>query len=242
MGLDMVELVMAVEERFGISIRAEDAEKVTTVRRLIGLVTERVGAGPSLTTCKTQVAFYRARRVLCDVLELPRARIRPEVRLDALVARGDMERAWPLITEHLGVGRLDAYQLCRPSWMVVGERCGATALLGIWPFLGTAGLLLVIVGLSLGYLFHLITRYRTELPPAARSMRAFAEALALDSGTQTGSMRAFAEALPLDSGTQTAWTPESVRLTIRHLVEETLGILPNSYSDDADFARDLGAD
>lgn len=41
--LDIVELVMAFEEEFGVDIPDEDAEKVTTVGQAIQLIEEKVG-------------------------------------------------------------------------------------------------------------------------------------------------------------------------------------------------------
>ncbi|TAH33779.1 MAG: acyl carrier protein [Alphaproteobacteria bacterium] len=50
--LDFVELIMAVEDRFGIKIPDEDAERLTTVDLLIGYVAgERLPDVPAATTC-----------------------------------------------------------------------------------------------------------------------------------------------------------------------------------------------
>lgn len=40
--LDTVELVMALEEKFGIEIPDEDAEKITTVQNAIDYISEKV--------------------------------------------------------------------------------------------------------------------------------------------------------------------------------------------------------
>ena len=42
MGLDLVEMVMAVEEHFGIEILDKEAYHITTPRKLIDYVTEKV--------------------------------------------------------------------------------------------------------------------------------------------------------------------------------------------------------
>ncbi|MGB9690951.1 MAG: acyl carrier protein [Candidatus Sumerlaeaceae bacterium] len=42
--LDVVELVMALEEEFGIQIPDEDAEKITTVGQAIDYIKNKVGA------------------------------------------------------------------------------------------------------------------------------------------------------------------------------------------------------
>lgn len=43
--LDLVELIMALEERFGISIPEEDLEGVTTVKAAVGVVLARAASG-----------------------------------------------------------------------------------------------------------------------------------------------------------------------------------------------------
>lgn len=42
--LDYVELIMAIEEKFDISVPDEDAEKITTVQSLVDYISEKIGA------------------------------------------------------------------------------------------------------------------------------------------------------------------------------------------------------
>lgn len=42
--LDYVELIMAIEEKFNISVPDEDAEKITTVQSLVDYISEKMGA------------------------------------------------------------------------------------------------------------------------------------------------------------------------------------------------------
>jgi acyl carrier protein len=47
MGLDAVELALAIEETFGIDLPDADTAKLTTPRKLIDHVCARVGAAPA---------------------------------------------------------------------------------------------------------------------------------------------------------------------------------------------------
>ena len=61
MGLDIVEFIMAVEERFGIEIPDGDAEKPATLRQLVDYIMTKVKPGTN-PGCLTQREFYRLRR------------------------------------------------------------------------------------------------------------------------------------------------------------------------------------
>src|SRR5262249_16894428 len=78
MGLDTVELVMEVEEAFGITIPDQEAEKIQTVGDLYHYILATLG-GPPLTTpgCLSAAAFYRLRRQLMGRFRIERRRIQP---------------------------------------------------------------------------------------------------------------------------------------------------------------------
>lgn len=57
MGLDGVEIVMKVEDAFGIGIADSEAEKIVTPAQLIALVLSKVDRTPQ-PACLTQRAFH----------------------------------------------------------------------------------------------------------------------------------------------------------------------------------------
>jgi hypothetical protein len=83
-GLEGVEMVMAVEKEFGVDIPDADAGAMRVVRDLSSWVEARVGARP-LGPCRTRRAFYRLRRALVDELGVPRAAVRPRAPLDSIL-------------------------------------------------------------------------------------------------------------------------------------------------------------
>ena len=65
MGLETVELVMDVEESFGISIPDEKAQDIVTVGDLFEFVKSRAKLAPA-GTCLTAATFYDVKRALRD--------------------------------------------------------------------------------------------------------------------------------------------------------------------------------
>jgi acyl carrier protein len=66
MGLDTVELIMAVEERFGITIEDREAEKVVTVGKLYQLVFDKLHSRGSPII--EQELYSQLRELICEQL------------------------------------------------------------------------------------------------------------------------------------------------------------------------------
>ena len=74
MGLDLVELVMETEERFGVHLPDEECAQVRTVADLTALVISKLSTDCSV--CPTSRMFYRVRCALAES-GVPRSQIRP---------------------------------------------------------------------------------------------------------------------------------------------------------------------
>ena len=87
MGLDGVELVMELEDEFGIGIPDGDVEQITTVGQTVEFVVRQLSArrpvGPGV--CPSARAFYRLRAALMAGYRVPRYSVRPEVKVSELV-------------------------------------------------------------------------------------------------------------------------------------------------------------
>ncbi len=97
MGLDGVELLMAVEEEFEITIGDDEAGSVYTVGDLVELVYQKVRSR-NTSPCLSQAAFYRIRRQLLhhpDFGSPERAALTPKTPLAALMPRSERRRLWP---------------------------------------------------------------------------------------------------------------------------------------------------
>ena len=114
MGLDGVELVMDVEETFGVAIPDELAQKMRTVGDLYEyLLTQCVGDRQS--GCLTSAAFYQVRQGICKTLQVERHDVRPATRIDELVRRSSYRRFWDRLQSAMFTLRLPS--LGRPSWL-----------------------------------------------------------------------------------------------------------------------------
>ena len=96
MGLDSVELVLAIEEEFGIDIPDRDAEKMRTVGDMYEWLKIRLStADPQ--ACLTQKVFHKLRRALVENYSLDRSKISPDTCLSELIPPSAVEEGWPFL-------------------------------------------------------------------------------------------------------------------------------------------------
>src|SRR5215475_15483600 len=112
MGLDAVELVMAVEEKFGISVTDEEATKTLTVGDLKRLVRAKLDVSDA-TGCLTQRAFHLIRKSATAEFGVPRRSLRPDTPLETVVPHSTRRESWRHFQLVLGVEQLP--ELVRPQ-------------------------------------------------------------------------------------------------------------------------------
>lgn len=98
MGLDYVELVMRIEERFGIAIPDEEASTIETAGDLYKLVLSKL-RGVKTDRCLTSAAFYRVRRGFVDGLGISRRKIAPSLVLETILPRKSRRGKWQLLQQ-----------------------------------------------------------------------------------------------------------------------------------------------
>jgi len=102
MGLDSVEILVRVEEYFGISIQAREAERILTVQEFADCVFTKVTVNPT-QKCKSQMLFYKLRTYFADNQGFSKERIRPDSKIKDLIA-GDLKTAWTELEKYLKLG------------------------------------------------------------------------------------------------------------------------------------------
>jgi len=231
MGLDGVELVMAVEDAFDIQIKDAEAEKILTPRQLIDFVQSKV-AVTSTSVCLTQRAFNLLRKSLLQHGTWKRAQIIPAANLSALIPRNQRRSLVGKVIDELGIKKPPAW--VRPNWLnallfgssllaglfvavfATGHVSGTTA---IWIFMGVT---ILIAGLALRVTQPLCVEFPKEL------------------GTIGDLARWVMTHKPdLATATVPAWTRDQIASRVREIIVDVLGCKPG-FSEDASFVKDLG--
>lgn len=236
MGLDGVELVMEVEDVFGIRLTDDQAVSAETFGQLcqvvLAKVKERLAKG-----CLCNKIFYRLRRTLMGSFGAKREAVKLPCRLGQFLPAADRRAEWQRLREALG---LELPRLRKPLWLNRGllaisvlAAIGAAALTGIWPFrtCGLAGMDLLVVGLtfvSTLALGHLLTApCANHLPAGCSTIRGFVDRLLY---LNHGKPR---EGLDLANEAE-------VRSVLRSIVVEKLSVRPEQVMENARFVQDLG--
>ena len=231
MGLDAVEIVMAVEEAFDIRIENGEAEKILTPRQLIDLVMSKVIAATT-SICLTQRAFNLLRRFLLQHGDWKRAQIVPAANLNALIPREHRISVVSDMARELGISKPP--QFVRPTWInmslllgsvLAGLIAGVVAFsngfgsVAVWFFIGAA---IVTAGCAI----RLTQPLQREFPSKIQTVGDLARWV-------------MAHKADLTNATIPAWTHDQVAARVREIIVDALGCKPD-FSEDANFVKDLG--
>ncbi|KAB0664250.1 hypothetical protein F6V25_13845 [Oryzomonas japonica] len=223
MGLDAVELVMAVEEEFQIAISDSEACECTTVGKLVELVHSRLrhtSKGP----CPSQHSFYIARQKLIEITHIPRHQIKPDTNLGDIIPRKKRKKLWKKVTTALSEGVFYQNRLVRPKWMIYGL-IPAFFVLSCATFIFWLGFpfsLAIISTLPVYIILVMTTQlFASEFPAEMSQVKDLIKLVkSLDSRT---------------------WSEEEVFAKIKTVTAEQLGINESLITRDAKFVDDLGA-
>ncbi|HLY61039.1 MAG TPA: acyl carrier protein [Terriglobia bacterium] len=230
MGLDIIEFVMSVEERFGIEIPDGDAQRLTTPRLLVDYIMTKVKAGQD-RGCLNQREFHRLRRALVARHWATRRDVKPDTLLEGIVPRLNRRTLWQQLGAELQSSRWP--QLLRPKPVKAALIAAAIA---AWflPWILRGGDILrgdltpvaLSVFSTIGVTWAgLITTKRLQevFPPVYATVGGVAQHLV---GTRRQPEKV-----------QEGWTREEVRETVRALIIEHLAV--TDFTDDSRFVQDM---
>ncbi len=228
MGLDGVELIMSIEEAFGISITDEEAGNIRTPRQLINVVVRKLET-TDRQVCATQRAFYTVRKALHAEFGVSRRAVTPRSSLEGLFPTETRYDNWQELLRRLG---LRNPKLGWPGWTSSLARTMGillTVVFGaiVWlmvehPWYRTMYLLFspLVFLFGLGTSMLVLHQHRTVLPL-----------------TNVGELSAWISTHSPTSLKIQSWSPQGAAEAVRGIIRSELGI--EEFSDDADFVNDL---
>ena len=223
MGLDGVELVMAIEEEFKIAISDAEASEADTVGKVVNLVHARLRQNAD-EACPSQHGFYMIRKQLMEQVRLPRSAVQPDSRLEDLIPNAGRRTVWRNLIQTLTGASNTSAALVRPKWL---NRI-VTLLLPVVAF----GLTLNWVPLSLfwlGFFPALFVAYlgdKMTSPWKTQFPSAYARVKDLIPFVKT-----------LDSR---VWSKDEVFAKVRQISVEILGVKPEQVKLESHWVDDLG--
>ncbi|MEO1236010.1 MAG: hypothetical protein AAFX76_04405 [Planctomycetota bacterium] len=237
MGLDGVELVIEVEEQFGIEIADAEAESVQTVGDLYALVQAKGVVGDVRTPCVLRPVFRKLTRAIDDTAPGPSPRWRPSTPLRDVFGPGRTVEIWPRLERATG-WRMP--ELVRPRALVwasivlsVSAAVTAAAWIAQWIWsegwdvaLSAAGVIGLFVGAFVGMGLVYATRCTRRCAPAD-TLGEFTRLVKSKNGP----------AIAADYG---GISEDDAWATIRQIVVEVLGVRPEEVRPEARFIKDLG--
>lgn len=233
MGLDMVEIVMETEERFGIKLDSVDFTRVRTVADFAVCVSRQLPT--SIAVSPKVETFRRVRDLMISEAGIERRLIRPGAKLDELFAsnrrvrwkrlRAKEARLPPLELPHV-VDRLIVIPAGIAICGVIGLPIALIAVRG-WP---KPLMIATVCAIVLGTFVLVLNRVcRTRFPDGCRTVRELCDRLTLYVG-------------PSDSdGVKLLW---QIRVLdeVRRITADTLGLPIEKVKPESRFVEDLGVD
>lgn len=220
MGLDTVELVIAIEDAFEVRIANADAAKLTTPAEVTDYLMSRVRTDND-DPCPSQAGFYRIRSVLITQFGMPRQQIHPDSAWSELF-KGDIPNAWRKLGDALAADNFPRLKRTKAFFMV--------AVFGI-PALVAIPMLNAGINLSAIFVVYAV-------------LALFANALTLGMGKQVPARyRTVASLIPyVKCAGSRLWTREAVLAKVIEITSAQLGIRLEEIRPDSHFVYDLGAD
>ncbi|OQP58398.1 hypothetical protein [Niastella populi] len=233
MGLDSVEILVNVENAFGITISNYEAEKITTVGDIHNVVWRHVQGRQSMR-CRSQQLFYKLRYLLINKFQVPREAIEPDASLNDIFPKKNRRLKYLRLKKEL---QLKVPELALPAvWgrflMVTGitliAGSLALALVLIYGY-GYTPWLYVLPGLgiiSTVFISNILDAVRTEFKPGL--VKAYTQmVLAYNYGTLM---------------TNKSIGRQEMEVIINHIVAETAGLDLHEIAPEKSLTNDLGID
>ena len=233
MGLDSVEILVNVENAFGITISNYEAEKIATVGDIHCLVWRTLQGRQSMR-CKTQQLFHRFRYTLATRFNVPKEAIEPDASLNEIFPIANRRSLYRKLEKEL---QLKLPPLVLPSgWVVILLITGCVLIIGT----GVISLVLVLRFNYTRWLYLLpvlgilLTKFISNILDPVRTV--FEPALLHDYSRLV---------LTLNYGTmvqENGTNQKEVELVIDHIIADIAGVEIHEVTPEKHLGYDLGID
>lgn len=230
MGLDGVEIVMAVEETFDLRIEDAEAAKILTPRQLIELIQSKVTT-TNASICLTQRAFNLLRKSLLRHGGWKRSEITPARRLSELINRNQRRSLLENVCGNLTIKKPP--KLVLANWLNITLFAAALAT-GLLADIATKQIFSSVAI----WIFILVAMFTAGA--ALRLTKPLCKEFLANLQT-VGDLARWVMTHKADLATATvpAWTRDQIAARVREIVVDVLGCKPD-FSEDANFVKDLG--
>ena len=116
MGLDSVELILAIEEEFQITLTDDEVFKIETPNLLTNKVYSKLRKSKQ-EICPSIHGFFVVRKILINQLGIPREKIKPETMLDEIINKKSRKKTWKNLLFSISKGQNISAPLEKRSWM-----------------------------------------------------------------------------------------------------------------------------
>jgi acyl carrier protein len=222
MGLEAAELIMSVENAFGITISEEEGATLVTPKDLIELIRAKVPPTKN-SRCLSQSAFYFIRATATECCGIKRGAFQTTSNLATLISKKHHMTFWNTLQEKTRIQE-NWPLLSRPAWLI------SAIWLGVFLVSGVTGLLYggwsaVLAGSVTLFGGLLLTKpYCQEIPGYYRDVKRLVGFLV----STTPELFKAGE----------HWSYAQIRQTVRMIVMEVLGV--DQYKEEWEFGKDYG--
>ena len=227
MGLEAVELIMEVEDHFGIAIPINKVEHIHTVGDLIVLIHSRIEAA-HLSSCPTLLSFLQLRTFVREIAKDDNLRIRTSTRVIDILGRAQRRQLWTKLdallgSKHVRLQRTPALRvlLACVTFSAIGIAIATAAAVN----LSTLPVTLTISAMVTLLLLFATEPFRTYPPEPLFTFGAITRRIAtVNAATRQQHLRSV----------------DSILEELRPLVVNTLGVAASKVVPHAKFVEDLG--
>jgi hypothetical protein len=226
MEFDGVELIMALEQGFGVELDDEELAEMVTPRKAGDFIFSKLQSSEE-DVCQNQRVFYVLRNVFLKTFSLERGEITLETKFRNFIPQAHEQDVWPQLQSAIAARTWP--ELERPVWMFRLLTATSFAILGAIIFASIQSPLGLTLGVFLGTAAAIATGILAAKLTVQHKIRIPAQ------------LKTIRDLMPFALTTHhVAWTRKQVSTLVQQIVTEELEMPESEYHEDLHFIEDCG--